>query len=63
MNWLAINKAVDPVAQLLFTLNMGIPVIPNGYNALCPQVESPFVEMYELYQNIILSKTCHTFLK
>ena len=35
------NKAVDPVAQLLLTLNIGIPVIPNGYKALCPQVESP----------------------
>ena len=35
------NKAVDPVAQLLLTLNIGMPVIPNGYKALCPQVESP----------------------
>ena len=42
INWLAMNKAVDPVAQLLLTLNIGIPVIPNGYKALCPQVESPW---------------------
>ena len=41
------NKAVDPVAQLLLTLNIGIPVIPNGYKALCPQVESPLYQ----YQN------------
>ena len=47
------NNAVDPVAQLLLTLNIGIPVIPNGYKALCPQVESPIFQ----YQNAMKDKT------
>lgn len=38
------NKAEEPVEQLLFTLNIGIPVIPIPYNALCPHVESPIFE-------------------
>ena len=35
------NSAVDPVAQLLLTLNIGIPVIPSWYKARWPHVESP----------------------
>jgi hypothetical protein len=30
----ALNRAVLPVEQLLFTLVMGIPVIPRPYRAL-----------------------------
>ena len=45
------NKAVDPVAQLLLTLNIGIPVIPNGYKALCPQVESPLFHNEKTIKN------------
>ena len=35
------KRAEDPVAQLLFTLKIGIPVNPIWYRARCPQVESP----------------------
>ena len=38
---LASIKALDPEEQLLFTLKTGIPVRPNSYTALCPQVGSP----------------------
>ena len=51
MNWFAIKSAVDPVAQLLFTLKMGMPVIPNWYKARCPQVESPV--LYKLGKAVI----------
>lgn len=40
-NCLAMKRAVEPVAQLLFTLYTGTPVRPSWYTARCPQVESP----------------------
>ena len=39
--WFAICRADEPVAQLLLTLNMGIPVKPIWYRARWPHVESP----------------------
>ena len=39
--WFAMCKADEPVAQLLLTLKIGIPVNPIWYKARCPQVESP----------------------
>lgn len=33
-NCFAIIKALDPVEQLLFTLKIGMPVIPTSYIAL-----------------------------
>ena len=38
--WEVVN-AVDPVEQLLFTLTIGMPVIPTAYSARWPAVESP----------------------
>ena len=34
-------SADEPVEQLLFTLNTGMPVRPSSYTARWPQVESP----------------------
>ena len=39
--WRARKRAVDPVAQALLTLTMGIPVSPTLYSACWPLVESP----------------------
>ncbi len=36
------TNAEEPVAQLLFTLTTGIPVMPTSYKARWPQVESPY---------------------
>src|SRR5580658_9587683 len=41
---LASISAVDPVEQLLFTLNTGTPVSPTSYAARCPQVLSPYTK-------------------
>ncbi|MNH41721.1 hypothetical protein D3C79_1032730 [compost metagenome] len=35
------NKALEPVAQALLTLNTGIAVRPTRYNTAWPQVVSP----------------------
>lgn len=35
MRLLALYRAVLPVEQLLFTFEMGMPVIPSWYSALC----------------------------
>ncbi len=35
-------SAVDPVEQLLLTLNTGTPLRPTSYTARCPQVLSPY---------------------
>ena len=43
---------MDPVAQLLFTLYMGIPVIPNGYRARWPHVESPIHYRTTIQRNL-----------
>ena len=37
----ASHKAVEPVAQLLFTLTTGMPDMPTPYSAACPAVLSP----------------------
>ena len=39
--WPARNSAVGPAAQLLFTLTIGMPLMPTGYSARWPQVEAP----------------------
>jgi hypothetical protein len=39
--WRARNSADEPVEQLLLTLTTGMPVMPTGYSARWPQVESP----------------------
>lgn len=41
-NLCANYTADDPDAQLLFVLNIGIPVIPTLYITFCPQHESPY---------------------
>lgn len=40
--WRARNSAVEPVAQLLLTLKMGMPLMPTPYSARWPAVESPY---------------------
>lgn len=44
---LAKSRADEPVEQLLFTLNIGMPVIPMPYKARWPHVESPTTEKYD----------------
>jgi len=39
--WRAMNRAVDPVEQLLLTLMTGMPVRPSPYTPRCPLVLSP----------------------
>ena len=39
--WRARNSALEPVEQLLWTLMIGIPVIPSSYRQRWPYVESP----------------------
>ena len=36
-----LDLAVEPVEQLLFTLAIGMPVMPSSYSARFPDVESP----------------------
>ena len=35
-------SALEPVEQLEFTLNTGMPVIPSSYTARCPEQDSPY---------------------
>ena len=35
-------SALEPVEQLEFTLNTGMPVIPSSYTARCPEHDSPY---------------------
>ncbi|MNS70184.1 hypothetical protein D3C72_1035250 [compost metagenome] len=41
MAWFARYSAVEPLAQLLWTLMTGMPVMPMSYSTRWPPVESP----------------------
>jgi hypothetical protein len=39
---LATSNSGEPVEQLLLTLTTAMPLVPIRYNAVCPEVESPY---------------------